>query len=250
FNDHSISGNVTDPINSWYWNFGDGSFSTQQNPSHSYIAPGTYSVTLSVATGGGCKNNNSSGPMIIHGYPFPVAAFSVNSTSLNIPYDVLICNNQSTGANTYNWNFGDGNTSTAINPHYLYNSVGIFHIQLISTSVHGCQDTAFSEVTTNADVIFPNAFTPNTSGPSGGSYTINNLDNDVFFPYTSGVTDFKLQIFDRWGELIFESRDVKQGWDGYYRERLCQQDVYVWKAYIKLNNGKIFNKSGDVTLLR
>jgi gliding motility-associated-like protein len=64
------------------------------------------------------------------------------------------------------------------------------------------------------------------------------------------VVDFKFQIFNRWGELIFETFDIKQGWDGYYRGKLCQQDVYVWKAYLKLNNGKIFNKTGDVTLLR
>jgi gliding motility-associated-like protein len=169
---------------------------------------------------------------------------------LDLPYDMLIATNQSAGAISYVWNFGDGGSSTAVNPSYLYTTVGIYPVQLIATNAFGCSDTAYSEVTTNADVVFPNVFTPDPNGASGGFYDIGSLTNDIFFPYTSGVTDFKLQIFNRWGELIFETFDVKQGWDGYYRGQLCQQDVYIWKAYLKLNNDKTFNKTGDVTLLR
>jgi gliding motility-associated-like protein len=205
---------------------------------------------LTVTTGGGCTNNNATAPIIINAYPYPVAAFSLNSTSFDLPYDPLIATNQSVGASTYLWNFGDGGTSTAANPTYLYTTVGIYPVQLIATSSLGCSDTAFAEIITNADVVFPNVFTPDPENPSGGYYDITSLTNDVFFPYTSGVTDFKLQIFNRWGELIFETIDIKQGWDGYYRGQLCQQDVYIWKAYVKLNNGKEFNKTGDVTLLR
>lgn len=250
FYDQSLTGNLNDPITSWYWTFGDGTSSTQQNPSHLYTSQGTYSVTLSVATAGGCTSNNAGAPMIIYGYPYPFAAFSVNSTTLNIPYDILICTNQSMGAVTYNWNFGDGGISNATNPQHLYNTVGNFHIQLIATSLAGCPDTAYVDVTTTSDIVFPNVFTPNPNNPNGGSYTIGDLTNDVFFPYTSGVTEYKLQIYNRWGELIFESLELKQGWDGWYRGKLCQQDVYVWKAFVKFNNGKTFNKSGDVTLLR
>jgi gliding motility-associated-like protein len=250
FNDYSITGNVVDPITSWYWNFGDGTFSTLQNPAHIYPSVGTFLVSLTVTTSAGCTNNNASAPMVINAYPYPIAAFTQNSTILDLPYDPLILTNQSVGATTYLWNFGDGGSSTAMNPTYLYSSVGIYPIQLISTSTFGCSDTAYSEVTTTADVVFPNVFTPDPNGGSGGFYDITSLTNDVFFPYTSGVTEFKLQIFNRWGELIFETFDIKQGWDGYYRGQMCQQDVYIWKASLKLNNGKTFNKTGDVTLLR
>ena len=250
FYDNSVTGNITDPITSWYWTFGDGTSSILQNPVHIYTSAGTYLVYLTVSTSGGCTNNNSSAPLIINAYSSPIAAFSVNSTTLDLPHDILICTNQSAGANSYNWSFGDGGVSTSFSPQHIYTSVGFFNIQLIATSIHGCLDTANAEVMTNADVIFPNVFTPNSISSSGGSYDIASLSNDVFFPYTTGVTDFKLQIFNRWGELIFETFDIKQGWDGYYRGQICQQDVYVWKAYIKLNNGKTFNKTGDVTLLR
>ncbi|MDP1746651.1 MAG: PKD domain-containing protein, partial [Bacteroidota bacterium] len=250
FYDNSVTGNNTDPISTWYWDFGDGTSSTLQNPIHNYTQAGSYSIVLTVTTSGGCTNNNATTPFIIIGRPIPTAVFSVNSINLDLPQDVLICTNQSVGANVYNWSFGDGNTSNLVHPQNTYITVGIFQIQLIAISQNGCRDTAYSEVTTNVDVVFPNVFTPNPDGPVDDSYDMNNMDNDIFFPYTSGVIEFKLEIFNRWGEEIFESLDVKKGWNGYYKGALCQQDVYVWKAYVKLNNGKVFNKSGDVTLLR
>lgn len=249
FTDQSITGNVSDPIIGWLWNFGDGGTSTLQNPTYTYTSPGTYIVTLSVTTFGGCNNSNSSAPYIINVYPYPTAAFSQNTTVLDLPYDLLILTNLSSGATTYQWTFGDGGTSSLTNPQYQYTVVGIYPITLIATSANGCADTAYSEVTTTADVVFPNVFTPNGDGPSGGGYDLGSLTNDIFFPYTSGVTDFKFEIFNRWGELIFVSNDINIGWDGYYKGKLCQQDVYVWKAYVKLNNGKTFKKTGDVTLL-
>ena len=250
FKDSSITGNLNDPINSWFWNFGDGSSSIDENPYHIFGQAGTFLVTLTINTSGGCTSNNATAPLTITAYPAPVAAFSLNSTNIDLPYDVLTCTNQSSGADTYNWEFGDGGNSIDFSPQHLYTSLGIFQVQLIAVSQYGCSDTAVIGVTTNADVIFPNVFTPNKGGSSGGFYDINSLDNDIFFPYTSGVIEFKLDIFNRWGELIFESNDIKQGWDGYYRGQLCQLDVYIWKAYVKLNNGKIFNKKGDVTILR
>jgi len=250
FYDNSVTGNNTDPITTWYWDFGDGTSSTLQNPNHTYTQSGIYSVILTVTTSGGCTNNNASSPLIITAHPIPSAVFSVNSVNLDLPHDVLICTNQSVGASAYNWSFGDGGISNLVDPQNLYTTVGIFQVQLIAISTYGCSDTAYSTITTNANIIFPNVFTPNDNGLGGETYNINNLNNDIFFPYTSGVIDYKLEIFNRWGEEIFESLDVKQGWNGYYKGALCQQDVYVWKAYIKLNNGKVFNKNGDVTLLR
>lgn len=250
FLDNSVTGNINDPITSWLWDFGDGTTETGQNPSHNYNSAGTYSITLTVTTDAGCTNNNSSAPIVVNAYPYPTASFTVNSYVFNLPYDVLNCTNLSSGAVSYNWSFGDGSSSTMFSPSHTYNSVGNFEIILIATSQYGCSDTAEVKITTDADVVFPNAFTPNSDGPSGGYYIPGNLDNDIFFPYTSGVIEYKFQIFNRWGELIFETEDIKQGWDGYYRDKICQVGVYVWKAYVKLNNGKEFNKTGDVTLLR
>ncbi|MES2139781.1 MAG: PKD domain-containing protein [Bacteroidota bacterium] len=250
FFDNSLTGNTDDPITMWAWNFGDGTTSIEEDPTHNYSNPGTYLVTLTVSTNGGCTSNNLTAPLTINAHPIPIATFSVSSTNLDIPYDALICSNQSVSANSYFWNFGDGGTSTQLNPQYVYTSVGIFQVQLIAMNQYGCSDTTSTQVTTDADVIFPNVFSPNAEGAQGGTYDLTALNNDIFFPYSSGVIEFKIEIFNRWGEEIFESLDIKQGWDGYYRGAICQQDVYVWKAYVKLNNGKEFNKNGSVTLLR
>ena len=250
FDDNSVTGNTADPIVSWLWNFGDGTTSNEQNPIHSYVSAGAYLTTLTVTTTVGCSNNNATIPYIINAYAKPTAAFSVNATELEIPSQSLICTNQSVGASTYLWNFGNGSTATDTNPIYLYPDVGIFTVQLISSTAFGCKDTAEAEVVTNSTVNFPNAFTPNRNSATGGAYDENSLDNDVFFPYTKGVEDYLFQVFNRWGELIFESNDLKIGWDGYYKGKLCQDDVYIWKVNLKFKNGKSFTKTGDVTLLR
>ena len=69
------------------------------------------------------------------------------------------------------------------------------------------------------------------------------------FPLHLGVEEYDLQIFNKWGELLFESDDVWRGWDGYYRGALCKQDVYVWKAKARFVDGQSIVKTGDVTLL-
>jgi gliding motility-associated-like protein len=76
------------------------------------------------------------------------------------------------------------------------------------------------------------------------------LDNNVFYPVFAGVEDFQLQIYNRWGELLYESLDVNRGWDGRYKGTLVQQGVYVWRARVTFTDGKQVIKAGDLTLLR
>lgn len=250
FTDKSTPINQSDPLISWTWNFGDGDYSGEESPSHTYTGQGTYTVNLDVTTDRGCTNNNRLSPIVIKVYPLPTASFRVLSDSLQLPYESLECINSSQGASSYSWIFGNDGTSTLTDPQVLLQSLGENKIELIATSQYGCSDTTYNYVYTSADLIFPNAFTPNEEAASGGYYTVSALNNDVFFPYTSGVTDYNLQVFNRWGELIFESKELKQGWDGYYRGKLCQEGVYVWKARVALSDGRLFHRSGNVTLLR
>lgn len=250
FIDNSVSSNPADQIHYWLWNFGDGTTSQLQDPIHTYNQPGVYQVILSVTTGNGCTTDNSSPPITVQVFPVPSASFSTNSTNFYLPTETLITTNTSQGAIHYNWNFGDGATSTVVSPEYLYSTIGFYQIQLIATNQYGCSDIATKDIITSADLVVPNAFTPKSGGSSGGFYDITSLDNDIFFPYTSGIVSFNFEIFNRWGELIFVTQDIKQGWDGYYKGELAQKGVYIWKIYAKLNNGKVFNKTGDVTLLK
>jgi len=102
------------------------------------------------------------------------------------------------------------------------------------------------------DLVFPNAFTPSSTGSSDGYFDLNanNFNNDIFFPLHSGVDQYQLMVFNRWGELIFESREVNRGWDGFYRGDPCQQGVYVWKVRAKFSDGTERTMAGDVTLIR
>ncbi|HYG20853.1 MAG TPA: gliding motility-associated C-terminal domain-containing protein, partial [Ohtaekwangia sp.] len=75
--------------------------------------------------------------------------------------------------------------------------------------------------------------------------------NDVFLPVMKGIEEFQMQIFDRWGTLIFESRDKNQGWDGYDKNgQLLPSGVYVYKLTLRLSNDQRTTQVGDVTLIR
>jgi hypothetical protein len=217
-------------------------------PSVADILAGSVIVTFTSTNNGPC--GAASDAIVLTIYPTPVAAFSVNQTTVFLPNSPVVIVNQSTGAGAYEWDFGDGSSTSLVNPQYQYTQVGTYTITLIATNSFGCDDTATAEIIATSDIIFPNAFTPGENGSTGGSYDPGSLDNNVFFPYTAGVEQYHLQIFNRWGELIFESFDLLIGWDGYYRGELCQQDTYVWKADVRFYDGRRFKKVGDVTLLR
>jgi gliding motility-associated-like protein len=78
----------------------------------------------------------------------------------------------------------------------------------------------------------------------------NDTSNDIFHPNVKGADQYRFSVYSRWGELLFESRDPAQGWDGYYKGKLCTQDVYIWKISATFIDGKSINQTGDVLLLR
>ncbi len=98
--------------------------------------------------------------------------------------------------------------------------------------------------------MVPNAFTPNQNGSPGSLYDPNDLSNDIFHPNVQGAETYQLSIFSRWGELLFETKNPQEGWDGYYKGKICTQDVYVWKVKATFLDGKVLTKTGDVLLLR
>jgi gliding motility-associated-like protein len=205
-------------------------------------------LTLTSISGGPCGNISAAINVTIR--PTPEADFTPSTFTANIPNDPVTFTNKSIKATKYNWNFGDGGTTTAVSPIHDFKATGFYSVTLIATNQYGCADTAVKEITVIGDIQFPNVFTPNQSGANGGIYSKAEYSNDVFFPYATGVTDYDLKIFNRWGELIFQSFDINVGWDGYFNGKLCQQDGYVWKADVKFFDGRTYNKTGSVTLLR
>ena len=236
----------------YLWDFGDGSTSTQTAPSYTYFSPGIFTVTLT-ATGPGGQDVQTQ-QLIIEVYQNPIAFFTVSPTTVFIPTDPVLLFNLSSFASSYFWNFGDGNTSTDVNPQHIYTQTGVYDIMLIASTPNNCIDTfilsAAVEALSDGGISIPNAFTPSEGGGNGGLYNGNETNNDVFHPIIIGADEYELNIFNKWGELLFISKDVNIGWDGYYRNELSKQDVYVYKIQVLFIDGRAESFTGDVTLLR
>ncbi len=188
-------------------------------------------------------------------YPIPAARFSARPLSVFIPDEAVeFTNESSTLASDFKWDFGDGESSEQKNPSHRYTTPGEYEVTLIATSVHGCRDTfalaenviALEETT----IQIPNAFTPNPAGSPGTFFDPYDTSNDIFHPNVRGTERYTFSIYSRWGELLFETRNPAEGWDGYYKGKLCTPDVYIWKVNATFIDGKTYNKTGDVTLLR
>ncbi|HET6989728.1 MAG TPA: PKD domain-containing protein, partial [Bacteroidia bacterium] len=221
FTDQSFSSNGN--ITSWLWDFGDGNFSTLQNPSHIFTATGTYNVTLTVTTSNGCTlTYTNATPVDV--YPSPTAGFTIT----NLPVTTLDPNAQfqdnSLNGVAWQWNFGDGGTSSLQNPSHTYAAdTGTYDIILVVSNSYGCMDTAYGELTVYDEFTFyiPNAFTPDGDGL-----------NDNFSGIGRGIADYRLLVFDRWGMLIYESHDINKPWDGTFKGKKVEEDVYVYKIDI------------------
>ncbi|PCI98845.1 MAG: hypothetical protein COB15_05270 [Flavobacteriales bacterium] len=236
----------------YLWDFGDGGVSTQFQPSYIYYAPGIYTVTLTVFGSGG--QDVQTQQLIIEVYQIPNAFFTVTPTTIFIPNEPILLFNLSNFASSYLWNFGDGNTSTDEFPQHFYTQTGVYDITLIASTPNNCIDTftlnAAVEALSKGEILIPNAFTPIAGGGNGGAFALGDTDNDVFHPIVTGADEYELNIFNKWGELLFISSDINIGWDGYYRNELSKQDVYIYKINVTYIDGRSESFTGDVTLLR
>ncbi len=240
---------------SYNWDFGDNLGSASiPNPTYVYTQPGNYNVKLVVIGPGGQKDSITGVDSVVV-YPAAKAIFVVTPTVVTVGIDPIVCSNLSSNAVSYIWNFGDNTaTVTTTNPSHTYQQAGQFAVTLYAISSHGCKDS-LTYPTINASeetgVEVPNAFTPDPGGPSAdGVYDPTSHNNDIFHPNVSGLKTYELDIFNRWGELLFVSKDVHVGWDGYYKGKMCEQSVYIWKIKGITTDGKNIEKKGDLTLLR
>jgi gliding motility-associated-like protein len=231
------------------WNLGDGTVINGCNGfSHIYQVAGVFDVTLTTTDGNGCTISNTF-DNLIYVEPNPIADFTASNYNLNnllTNTEVDFINN-STGASTYFWSFGDDTYSTQLNPSHNYDTefTENFSVMLVAYSALGCPDTTYQNFTVTEELIY---YIPNTFTPDGDAF------NNTFQPvFTSGFDpfDFNLYIFNRWGEIIFESHDATVGWDGTYNGELMQNGTYTWKIDFKSRvNDKKYQAVGHVNLLR
>lgn len=241
--------NLSSENTSSSWSFGDGGESSEKNPGYIFDEPGEYIVNLTVSNE---SNEISSYSQAITVFALPELNFSAEVQETNESGIPVYFYNYTKGAIEYDWIFGDGGHSTDSDPSWIYDEPGDYTVRLLAISSEGCTDSMLlTDIFTESepDVLLPNAFSPNTFGPTGGYYNPKDNNNDVFHPWFSETpVEYQLRVFNRKGNLLFESSDINIGWDGYYQQILQPQGVYVYKVRARFKNGKTVVKMGDITL--
>ena len=214
----------------WYLGNGD-TLQGCGTVSSTFTNPGCFDVTLVVTTPEGCTNTLTMSNYVCVDEK-PVADFYPNPdelTSYNWETQMI---NETTGASYYEWDFGDNSAiSHEHSPYHAYPNdlPGVYNVRLIATSPNGCIDTAYAQVTLKEELIF---YVPNTFTPDGDDF------NETFKPvFTTGFDpySYSLFIYNRWGEMVFESHDTDIGWNGRYGVggNICQDGTYTWKIEVK-----------------
>ena len=211
--------------------------------------PGVYSIVLERVENGKKRIFTDS----VRVYEIPKADFI-------IPKEVLInkqiiLENNSTKAISYKWFIGNTFVSDAENLVYNFDKKQNAKIKLIVQNQYNCIDSV--EQTLKVEkleeyIVYPTAFSPNIYGPSGGYYNINSqFANEIFRPYVfeKKVKEYHLKIYNKYGKLIFETIEVEKGWDGYFENKLVPVEVYVYVVKGTFDDGEIFMKQGNVTVL-
>lgn len=234
------------------WSFGDGGSGDDSTLTHTYsinsLTTETFDVTLTVTTPLGCANSVTFNDYVTV-YPKPIAEFAYDPIKTTEFDPMINFYNQTQLGSIYSWNFGEvvstDNISDLVNPSHSYQGPGYYDVELIATSVNGCIDSVTHQIYIEPEfaIYIPNAFSPNLDPK-----------NETFFATGIGIDTerFHMYIFDRWGELIFESNSLDKGWDGMAKGKTTpvQEDVYIYKviAYDLKNNKH--DLTGHVTVVR
>ncbi|HXC05392.1 MAG TPA: PKD domain-containing protein, partial [Bacteroidia bacterium] len=229
------------------WTFGDGNTATGcDSAKHCYFVAGTYNVTYNVTDIHGCKGS-ASVPNFINALPLPHAEFTGAPQPCTIIDPTIVFTDLSTNAVGWSWTFGDPSDSTSSkeNPIHTYADTGCYTVKLVVTAPDGCKDSTTSPICIQPIFTFyaPNTFTPNGDGK-----------NDVWMPYGIGIdpNHYDLMMFDRWGNLMFETHTWGEGWDGRANggAKCAQIDTYVWKVKLKDVLGDSHAYEGHCNLIK
>lgn len=227
---------LTETADTYIWIFGDGAVDTTGATTHIYTEPGIYEVSLIAILCG--VPDTLTQEVIIDGWP--VAYFDAYPEYAIIQTPTVFTN-LSTNAVTYEWNYGDGTTSTDKNGYHVYEEEGVYTVCLTATNSNGCSDVYCRtvEVVNEGAVGIPNAFSPNGDGV-----------NDVIYIKGFGFDEIQLLIFNRWGELVFQTNDRSVGWDGTYKGQMQETEVYVYVLTGSFLDGKPIELKGNISLLQ
>jgi gliding motility-associated-like protein len=215
--------------NAYLWSTG------AQTASITVLTQGVYSVTVSNSCG------TSSISVTLTEIPIQ-AGFTATPTSGSAPLPVNFTNTSISDLSTCTWDFGDGNTSNTVNANHVYAEPGNYTVQLTVVNSLGCTDVetlVISVLSEPSLIIIPNVFTPNGDG-----------NNDLFLITSERIESYRLQLFNRWGNLIVESVDPSKGWDGQINGEPASEGTYFYQLEAIGSDLKEYTKTGFFDLLR
>ncbi len=237
--------NLSNPIGTeCNWDFGDGNNSNDiLLTENEFNVDGCFDVTLTV-TQDGCTNSLTMASMICVSNQTN-AEFLVTPSEVDIWDPTFQFTNTSTNADYYVWNFGDSTTSNEVDPMHEYPAqVAGYSVCLLAWNEY-CVDSICSAVNVIDEPLY---YVPNTFTPDGDEF------NQSFKPiFTSGFDpyDYNFLIFNRWGEVIWESNDASVGWDGTYNGKVIAAGTYVWKVEFKTSQSdKRIMDTGHISLMK
>ncbi len=219
--------NASGTANNCMWSFSDGTSAVGCDATHLFETAGCWDVTLTSTSPIGCVYDTTLSQAICV-FPTPHAAFQPTVYGMLETDPTTAFNNSSIGAVAYDWDFGDGTGSNQESPIHTYSEdIATYEVILTATSDHGCVDTAIATVWVEEDLIY---YVPNTFTPDGDGH------NEDFKPVIESGFDpnsYHFYIYNRWGQQVFESEDINEGWDGTFNGFTAQDGTYTWKIEFK-----------------
>jgi gliding motility-associated-like protein len=202
------------------------------------VTPSNTSTITLVGTNGACSSTSSTVVYVSN----IAASFQPETNYIEYPGNISFTNT-STGATGITWDFGNGQTSTNNTPIAFYENPGKYLVALVAQNEMGCIDTALYLIEAGCgkgDFYMPNSFTPNSDG----------LNENFKVIGGSCVTQFKGTIFDRWGNELFNWKNIEDSWDGNYRGKQVEIGVYNYIINYTLYTGKVFTRTGHIAIIR
>ena len=228
-------------LTNWKWDFGDGTIKSGKKVSHIYEFSGIYDVSLSLISNKGCLSDTLF-PNLVSVNSRPKANFNASSLNVSELASEISFFNTSEEGMLLNWNFGNGMISSEESEKINFNSPGFYDVSLVVTNEFGCSDeiTKRINVFPEYSVYIPNSFSPNGDGI-----------NDFFTVSGKEVSFFNMIIYNRFGEVVFESESLSHLWDG--KDSLGSEVVsgtYIYSVTAYDLNNRRWDYNGEVNLFR
>ncbi|MDA0686312.1 MAG: PKD domain-containing protein [Bacteroidetes bacterium] len=233
------SGPGAGSISGYRWNFGDGQRATSQDASIIYRDFGVYPVSMIVENSYGCEDTSIQN---IEAYARAIAAFDYSPDYPDMLSPVTFTNNSQYDS-LWDWSFGDGYFDQTENPVHAYNINGTYRVNLIANNVHGCADTTFKDIRVKSIPLYwiPTAFSPGNTDPLNEGF-------GLFTPIS--ISAFHMQIYNRWGELIYDTTDPAAHWDGTVKGEYVMGGNYVYNMSFRNPEDEIQVRQGQVIVIR